>query len=215
MTFLEAVNNVLRRMRETEVSSVNDTAYSKMVGTLINDAKTQVENAYAWNALQDSIDVTTIAGTSDYSLLGSGSRFRVLDVVDDTNNTALSRVQWAYIARQQRMGSVGPTAPYNYAFNGVDASGDTKVTFWPTPDDTYTISFTCVVPQSDLVNDADVIYVPYLPIVLGAYARAVAERGEDQGFISSEAYGLYKDALSDAIAIESSRTSDDAEWTGQ
>lgn len=213
MTFLEAVNNVLRRLRETEVTSVTDTAYSKMIGTLINDAKTQVENAYSWNALQSPIVVTTAAGTSDYVLTGSGSRFRVLDVVDDTNNTAVNLVQWPYIARQQRMGSVGPTAPYNYAFNGVDSNGDTKVTLWPTPDGVYDIAFTCIVPQADLSADADVINVPSLPIVLGAYARAVAERGEDQGFVSSEAYGLYKDALSDAIAIESSRTSDDASWT--
>lgn len=213
MTFIEAVNNVLRRLRETEVTSINDTAYSKMIGVFVNDAKTQVENAYSWNALQNSIIVTTSAGTADYALTGSGNRFRVLDVVDDTNNTALSLVQWPYIARQQRMGSVGPTAPYNYAFNGVDSSGDTKVTLWPTPDGVYSIAFTSIVPQADLSLDADVIYVPSLPVVLGAYARAVAERGEDQGFISSEAYGLYKDALSDAIAIESSRTSDDAGWT--
>lgn len=213
MTFLEAVNNVLRRLRETEVTSVTDTAYSKMIGVFVNDAKTQVENAYSWNALQSSIIVTTAAGTSDYTLTGSGSRFRILDVIDDTNNIPLSLVQWPYIARQQRLGTVGNTSPYNYAFNGVDSNGDTKVTLWPTPDGVYSIAFTSVVPQADLSSDASVISVPYLPVVLGAYARAVAERGEDQGFNSSEAYGLYKDALSDAIAIESSRTSDDAGWT--
>lgn len=213
MTFLEAVNNVLRRLRETEVTSVNDTAYSKMIGVFVNDAKTQVENAYAWNALQTSIIVSTVGGTSDYTLTGSGNRFRVMDVMDDTSNTVLSVVQWPYIARQQRMGTVGNTAPYNYAFNGVDANGDTKVTLWPTPDGVYSIAFTSIVPQAELSSDSTVISVPYLPVVLGAYARAVAERGEDQGFISSEAYGLYKDALSDAIAIESSRTSDDASWT--
>lgn len=212
MTFLEAVNNILRRLRETEVTSVTDTAYSKMLGTLVNDAKTQVENAYSWNALQNSIVVTTSNGVSDYVLVGSGSRFRVLDVVNDTDNTPISVVQWPYIARQQRIGSVGLTIPSYYAFNGVDANGDTKVTLWPTPDGVYDIAFTSIVPQAELTADSDVILVPFLPVVLGAYARAVAERGEDQGFVSSEAYGLYKDALSDAIAIESSRTSDDASW---
>lgn len=212
MTFLEAVNNVLQRLRETEVTSVTDTAYSKMIGIMVNDAKTQVENAYSWNALQSPIIVTTSNGVSDYALVGSGSRFRVLDAINDTDNTPLSVVQWPYIARQQRINAVGNTAPSNYAFNGVDSNGDTKVTLWPTPDDVYSIAFTCIVPQAQLSADADVLLVPYLPVVLGAYARAVAERGEDQGFISSEVYGLYKDALSDAIAIESSRTSDDASW---
>lgn len=212
MTFLEAVNNVLQRLRETEVTSVTDTAYSKMIGIMVNDAKTQVENAYSWNALQSPIIITTSNGVSDYALVGSGSRFRVLDAINDTDNTPLSVVQWPYIARQQRINAVGNTAPSNYAFNGVDSNGDTKVTLWPTPDGVYSIAFTCIVPQAQLSADSDVLLVPYLPVVLGAHARAVAERGEDQGFVSSEIYGLYKDALSDAIAIESSRTSDDASW---
>ena len=33
------MNNVLRRLREEEVNSVNNSTYSKMVGDFINDAK--------------------------------------------------------------------------------------------------------------------------------------------------------------------------------
>jgi len=46
MTYLDVVNNVLRRMREEEVNSVSDTTYSKMVGDFVNDAKRIVENAW-------------------------------------------------------------------------------------------------------------------------------------------------------------------------
>lgn len=39
MTYLNLVNNVLRRLREDEVSSVADSTYSKLAGDFINDAK--------------------------------------------------------------------------------------------------------------------------------------------------------------------------------
>ena len=42
MTYLNLVNNVLRRLREDEVSSVTDNTYSKMVGDFVNDAKKMV-----------------------------------------------------------------------------------------------------------------------------------------------------------------------------
>lgn len=213
MTYLEAVNNVLTRLRENTVTSVQDTAYSRLIGVMVNDAKTQVENAYNWSALSQDIVVSTVAGTSEYSLVGSGQRFRVIDVINDTTNTAITVKQWGEISRLSRTSASGNTVPSNYCFHDTDSNGDTKAVFWPTPDAAYSVAFILTVPQADLSNDSDIIAVPPLPVILGAYARAVAERGEDQGFISSEAYGLYKDALSDAIAIESSRTSDDAGWS--
>jgi hypothetical protein len=39
MTYLNLVNNVLRRLREDEVTTVNSDTYSAMVGDYINDAK--------------------------------------------------------------------------------------------------------------------------------------------------------------------------------
>ncbi len=213
MTYLEAVNNVLTRLRESTVTSVQDTAYSRLIGVMINDAKAQVENAYNWNALNADILVTTVSGTAEYSLVGSGQRFRVIDVLNDTNDQELMVKQWGEISRLSRTGASGDSTPSSYCFHNTDSNGDTKAMLWPTPDGVYSIAFVCTVPQPDLALDADVISVPSLPVILGAYARACAERGEDQGFVSSEAYGLYKDSLSDAIAIESSRTSDDAGWS--
>ena len=46
MTYLDLVNNVLRRMREEEVSSVSESTYSKMAGDFVNDAKKLVEAAW-------------------------------------------------------------------------------------------------------------------------------------------------------------------------
>jgi hypothetical protein len=69
-----------------------------------------------------------------------------------------------------------------------------------------------VLPQPVLVNNADVLKVPYEPVVFLAYAKALAERGEDGGLASSEAYGLYKTSLADAIALESGRYGEESAW---
>ena len=37
--YLTLVNSVLRRLREDEVSAVANTAYSKMAGDFVNDAR--------------------------------------------------------------------------------------------------------------------------------------------------------------------------------
>ena len=51
MTYLDIVNNVLRRMREDEVSSIAETTYSKMVGDFVNDAKGIIETSWLLRTL--------------------------------------------------------------------------------------------------------------------------------------------------------------------
>ena len=59
MTYLQLVNSVLRRLREDEVTTVGQNAYSKLIGEFVNDAKRTVEDAYDWTALRTTITVTT------------------------------------------------------------------------------------------------------------------------------------------------------------
>ena len=56
-TYLSLMNNVLRRLREDEVSEVTQTTYSKMVGDYINDAKSLVQDSHAWSTLRKTIVV--------------------------------------------------------------------------------------------------------------------------------------------------------------
>jgi len=58
MTYLNLMNNVLRRLREEETTSVTSTTYVKMVGDFINDAKKLVEEATDWSALRETVVVT-------------------------------------------------------------------------------------------------------------------------------------------------------------
>jgi hypothetical protein len=103
-------------------------------------------------------------------------------------------------------------SPKYYSFNGVDANGDTQVDLYPIPNGAYNIRFNIIKPQAALSSASDVIKVPSEPVLFGAYAKALAERGEDMGQNSSEAYALYRKSLADHIAIEASRYPNETLW---
>ena len=213
MTYLELVNNVLRRLREPTVSSISDTPYAAMLGVFVNDAKREVEDSADWNALSSTVTVTTVADTYNYTITGSGTRFRVIDVLNDTSNVVVRQAPATWLNQHFILGTTTPNTPIYYGFNGVDTSNDTQVDLFPIPNGAYTLRFNLIIPQVDLVNDTDRIQVsPHLVAML-AYAKAIAERGEDGGNLSSEAYNLYKSALSNEVAIERNRYGDELIWT--
>lgn len=211
-TYLELVNNVLVRLREPEVSTVQENTLSKLIGRLINDTKRQVENAYQWNALTKTLTITTLADTYGYVLTGSGQLFKVIDAQDITNKVPLRDIPTITMSNYLLHSSTSSGNPAYYNFNGVDTNGDTKVDFYPVPSAGITIYFNLYVPQEDLSADSDTMLVPKDPVVLGAMARALVERGEDGGLNSSEAYALYRSSLADSIAIESTRFVEEETW---
>lgn len=210
-TYLQLVNNVLTRLRETEVSSVGDTPYSSLIGVFVNDAKREIEDAFDWNCLTTTILVSTVSGTRNYTLTGSGQRFRTLDVLNDTQDYPMTSVPTNWMNRQYYLGTVQSAAPTYYNYSGI-VNDDTCVDVWPRPDKVYNLRFEVVVPQTDLVSSSDTIKVlPHL-VQLYAYAKAVGERGEDGGSAFGEAYQQYRLALADAIAIEQNRYDDETTW---
>lgn len=212
MNYISLVNDVLIRLRETEVSSVNDNAYSKLIAKFVNDSKRMVEDAYNWNALSDTLTAVTATDIFNYVLVGSGQRFRIIDVLNDTSDTILYNAPTQYMNQQFLLSSSSKGSPHYYNFNGTNTNGDTQVDLFPIPNGVYNIRFNVIKPQIALSADADKVLVPTEPIVMLAYAKALAERGEDGGLASSEAYGLYKTSLADAIALESGRYIEESQW---
>jgi len=212
MTYLELVNDVLVRLRETTVSTVSETSYSSLIGKFVNDAKRQIEDAFSWNVLGRTINLSTTSGTYSYSLTGSGQKFQVLDVLNVTSNLRMKNVDFATMNRYQNFSTPVDGIPAYYAFDGVDGSYDTKVTLYPRPDGVYSIPFSLTVPQATLSSDSTVVLVPDVLVIQNAYARALVERGEDGGLSSSEAYSLYKAMLSDYIALEGTRYPENQEF---
>jgi hypothetical protein len=212
MNYIQLVNSVLRRLRETEVSSVADNAYSKMIGEFVNDAKRQTEDAYPWNALSDTLTAVTGADVFNYVLTGSGQRFRVFDVLNDTSNTIVVNAPTKWMDERFLLDGVQKGSPNYYNFNGVNSNGDTQVDLYPIPNGVYNIRFNIIKPQVPLAADSDNLLVPHEPVVFNAVARALAERGEDGGIMSGEMYALYTQSLGDAIAIETGRYIEEQAW---
>lgn len=205
MTYLEIINEVLARLRESSVQTSTQTTYSALIGHLVNDAKRQVEDAYSWNVLGQTIDVTTASGTYQYSLTGAGQKFRLEDALNVTSNVGMRNISNPQMQRYQNFSVPGAGTPTDFAFDGVDASGDAKVTLYPRPDGVYNLKFFAFVPQEDLAIDSDVLLVRPELVIQSAYARALVERGEDGGLSSSEAFALFRTMLADYISLEISR----------
>lgn len=213
-TYLSLVNDVLIRLREPVVTSVAENTVSNLIGVFINDAKREVADAYDWDAFNTAVTVSTVAGQyAGYSLVDAGTRFKVVNALDITAYASLLPTTVDAIERRVfSTGSPQSAEPGEYAFKGVDNNGDSQVMFWPIPVGANNIRFSLIVPETDLTTDGQTTKLPKEPIVLGALARALVERGEDGGLTSSEAYALSKKSLGDLIAIELSRSPENDSW---
>ena len=205
MTYLDIVNNVLRRMREEEVTSVSSSTYGKMVGDFVNDAKRMVEDAWDWSALRTTLTITTTDDVFNYVLTGSQNRIKALNVINDTANLFMEYktatfFDEAYLISEPRKG-----APTYYTYNGVDSSGDTQIDIYPTPEKAYTIRFNCVKRDADLSADSDDTLVPSMPIIHFAIALLARERGETGGTSAPEYFSIADKYLSDAIALDAQK----------
>jgi len=213
MTYLQIVNNVLKRLRERTVSTVNETSYSTLIGMLVNDAKQEVEQAWDWSALRTTLTATTTAGAFAYELTGSGDTLKILDVVNDTSNTFMT-YKTAHEFNNYYLNTT-PTqgSPRYYSFNGLDDNGDTIVEVYPPPDGEYLIRFNIIDRQADLSEDTDVPVCHNKAIEMLAYAKAVEERGEDGGTASQSAYNTANRVLNDALSLDQAKHPEELIWT--
>ena len=213
MTYLEIVNNILRRLRERTVSTVNESAYSALIGILVNDAKQEIEQAWDWSALRTTLTATTQQGVFAYELTGSGDNLKVLDVVNDTSNNFLEYKSAHEFNRYYLTNDPAPEgSPRYYSFNGLTDEGDTIAEVYPPPDGVYAIRFNIVDRRPALSTDTDQLYIPTQPVIQLAYAKAVEERGEDGGVAGASAYNTASRVLSDAIALDAAKHPEETIW---
>jgi len=219
MTFRGLINQVLIRLREDTISSdwsgdINDSstisAYQKVIGSLVNDAKSHVEGRHDWLNLRSTVDVTTVNGTKNYNL-SSGQEIKIMDAINNTTGMHLRQVGKTYI-NTVTYPSENTGEPLYYGFNGSDASNNLKVDLSPVPTTAHVISFDIIKYQADLTEAATVLSVPERPVILGAWARAIAERGEDGGTQSSLMASESLEALKQAIILDSGNTRYETDW---
>jgi hypothetical protein len=77
-SYLSLVNDVLIRLREPAVTTINENVLSKLVSKFVNDAKRQVEDAYNWNALTSTLTAETTDGVFNKLVVPSSTTLTVL-----------------------------------------------------------------------------------------------------------------------------------------
>jgi len=211
MTYLQIINAVLRRLREDTVAAYNTSDYSTLIGDFVNEVKREVEDSWNWTQLRSTVQITTASGTYQYTLAGGGDRYRILQVINDTEDYDLQKGSYNYMNRWLTQNGSQNGKPFWYDING-QSGGDPIVNLYPIPDGAYNINFNMIIPQDDLAASDTELTVPDYPVLLGAYARALSERGEDGGLMYAEAQRQYDKALGDAIALDAGNHPYEMDW---
>jgi len=201
-TYLDIVNNVLTRLREDQVTAVNQTAYSALVGRFVNDAKRIVESAWTWTALRATVVVPTVAGQKDYALTGTTNEVQFQEVINSTDKHYMTRTTLAWMVEQYELQDTVSGSPTHYTVHSVNSSGNTVVRVYPQPSAVYSLKFNIIRSQPNFTDDADVLLCPVLPVETLAFALMVAERGETGGLSAQELMQYANNMLSDAIAFD-------------
>ena len=214
-TYLSLMNGVLRRLREEEVADVTETAYSKMVGDYINDAKSLVQDSHAWSTLRKTIVVPTVADTTEYSLTGAGERVKLYSAINDTSNFFMHYETPNWFNNAYYISGEVTGTPDSYTFSGVDSNDDTKIRVYPKPSGVFSLRFDVCSREPDLTADADATVLPAMAIIHHTVALLARERGETGGTTTQDYFIIADKHLSDAIAQDAYKNPEEFIYTVQ
>tara|TARA_R110002110_G_C13363065_1_gene709596 strand:- start:696 stop:1343 length:648 start_codon:yes stop_codon:yes gene_type:complete len=213
MTYLDLVNSVMRRLREPQVTNIYETSYSTLIGDLVNDAKQIVEDSHSWSALRTSIEFDTVKDTPIYGLTGAGQDAEVREAMNTTGQRIMNMSNRSIMNKRYNLTTPAEGSPTEFAFNGTDSNGDITVRVYPRPDAIYTLFFDAFVKQAVMTTGADVLKVPYNPVLQLALGMALRERGETGGQSAMEQFTIAQTSLSDAIAFDANKYEEDTVYT--
>jgi len=227
-TYLDLVNQVLKRVREPTVGSVGANLYSVLISTFINDAKRVVEDSWEWSCLWKQVDFDISASVLEYdlgdtALVGAGNElteralllYRPGDScplawdVTTPNPSPLTEVYRHKVASDLALQTYNSTYQMPMYFSVTPTNDSIGVHLIETPSETRSWRMVFKQPQDELEDGTDEILVPWYPVVLLATNYALNERGEEIGQPGNEAEKKYMQALSDAIALDSRYSYDD------
>lgn len=227
-TYRDLMNRVLRKLGEPEINGshsllVDD--YEILVGDIINDVKDEVENAFQWRALRQTVSVTIPANTLSVNIPEANEQTRlvrsfqqhrgsvlplVFDVTDANNPDPIWELDLPELLYRDAIDPTERTEWPNY-FCLDNSSGDAlDIYVWPRPNNQRTLQVTLTIPQDRLApGDLDtVIKVPVRPIYVGAVWHAMEERGEELGTNGMFNEARFNESLSTAIARDSAESGD-------
>lgn len=199
-TFLGMVNEVLKELRETPVTTINQTSYSTLIARWINGAKRQVEDAWDWQPLGLTVNLNLVISQLDYDLTAltpilnararlqrnpfNFSRPMAFDVTTGNPYNLIDQpVHWINQMRDKLPTPQTNTVPIYFGLERYNngSNDGIRMRMWETPTAVRNWRIYFTNPQDDLVNEVDPIYVPWYPVVMIATDIALSERGEEIG----------------------------------
>lgn len=202
----------MRKLREDQVATVAESDYSQLIGDFVNDAKKLAEDAWDWTALRTTETITTVAGTSTYSLPDFGQRSKIFYVHNETNNTKIYQESLGRINELNLGTDSANGVPMYFAVDGVDSNGDIQIKIYQTPNAVNTLSVYGLKRPSELSEDSDELLIPSQPVIQWAYSYALRERGETGGNSGSEQALFAQNDLSTAIALDAGNHPEELIW---
>lgn len=237
MTVLQILNSVLRRLRETEVSSLEESEYSSLVADFIVDVHDELLQ-HEWSSMEHVVDVPVDASQhildlsqteADGGDVDNSSTVpsvasviywaKVFDSSSDTNGTPLSIVSSAFIEDQyQSARDTTSESPCYISFRASPDRDGLEAMVWPPAEGTKHIRVFMWTPEDSIDTSTDtnrVLLVPDRPVRLGALYLALNERGEELGEPGGIAERRYTNAVSIALEADMNRRANTGRYTAE
>lgn len=219
-TQLATVNKILRRLRETTVTSVSSTSYSQLIGLFVNEAKEMMEDAWFWTVNETAVDTSILAdGTLTYDLTDTNDRsFLIRD-----HNEKMPHAYDITDGEERQLYDISLKARNKLrdSWNGTPPTESTPEVFAVQPDSDgrgYTLALLYgsdtartwrtywYAPQAELAldgtDDSTEILLPARPIYLLALSLAMNERGEEMGEPGQMVAAQARDAMAAAMELD-------------
>lgn len=231
-TQLQTVNQVLRRLRETEVSTVGASDYAALIATFVNDAKEELEDMWFWTVNETEIDTSILgdSSTRTYDLTATNDRSFLIRAFDDNvpmmyditsnENAQLQDVPLKAIREFRNTSrSIDDTLdqPVNFALKPDTDGRGWSIELQQASSSARTWRSYWYAPQAQLAvdgtDDATEILLPARPIYLMALYFAQYERGEAKpgGFEEQRAHTAAAAAME--IDMQTHKKSDQKDMT--
>ena len=213
-TVLTIVNKVLKKLRESTVTTIDGDDYAELITDLLTETKREVEDAWNWTALKGTVLLATLASVYRYKISAVYQGSVIKDIYDQTNDNYLIFDPDA-VKEGLKYASPETGQPLYYDFIGYN-DGEMLIDIFPVPDVAdIRMYVNGKYVQGDIsYTDPDTTYIatPMLPLILGTYIRALDERGDDSGESYMKAEVKYNRSLADAISYENAAQGDTKDW---
>jgi hypothetical protein len=185
---LQLVNEVLRRTGQMETSTLaNAKTPAIQALSLLNETYWEMLQRLKVQRLLKTAILTTASGTTAYDVAEDAEINSIVadSVVDVGTQQPVTEVDYSYPVRQGLTATGRPSAFYRFG---------NQLCLYPTPDDTYQLTYHYWVKPSDLTEDED---TPLLPpewekvLILGTQSRLEKFLGES----GTETYLLFREGI--------------------